>query len=230
MRKQASRTERTTTSSLRLLPEIGLVDAADPWLSVRRAGRVSDQLELFAAPDVPGLLAASVTIGLDVMGALVDAEVTGAAAGLKGGHDPNRAACRHGTEDGKVTPDGRRIPCADPGVRTVADDDGEAREVHVESHDTLAAVGGSASLTGSTSPVSARSAHRRWRQGPPRCGRGLHRERHRSTPPDRRSARPRPRCQRGRAPRARRRHRVIEGGERCVRRPRRSWVEAASMP
>jgi len=66
-----------------LLPEIGLVDLADPSLPERLAGRVSEQLEAFAAQMRQGLLAASVAVGLDVMGELVDAEVTDL-AGPKG--------------------------------------------------------------------------------------------------------------------------------------------------
>jgi len=122
-----------------LLPEIGLVDAADPLLAERLAGKVSDQLELFAAQMRHGLLAASVAIGLDVMGELVEAEVTDV-AGPKGKHDGNRGAYRHGTEDGKVTLGGRRIPVRRPRVRTVADDTGVEREVRLESYDTFASV------------------------------------------------------------------------------------------
>src|SRR5438874_12018407 len=139
MKKQASHTDTTTTSSLRLLPEMGLVDLADPSLSERLAGKVSEQLEAFASQMREGLLAASVAIGLDMIGELVDAEVTDV-PGPKGKHDPNRTAYRHGTEDGKVTLGGRRIPVRRPRVRTVADDDGQEREVRLESYDTFASV------------------------------------------------------------------------------------------
>ena len=139
MRNQASHTRSTTAGSLGLLPEIGLVDLHDPSLSERLAGTVSDQLEVFATQMRQGLLAASVAIGLDVMGELVEAEVTDV-AGPKGRHDPNRSATRHGTEDGKVTLGGRRIPVRRPRVRTVAGDAGVEREVHLESYDTFASV------------------------------------------------------------------------------------------
>jgi transposase-like protein len=86
-----------------------------------------------------GLLAASVAIGLDVMSELIDAEVT-EVAGPKGRHDLARAAYRHGSEDGKVTLGGRRIPVRRPRVRTVAGDDGVEREVHLECYDTFASV------------------------------------------------------------------------------------------
>jgi transposase-like protein len=137
--KEASHTRSSPTSSLRLLSGVGLVDLADPLLSERLAGKVSDQLELFASQMRQGLLAASVAIGLGVMGELVDAEVT-EVAGPKGKHDPSRAATRHGTEDGKVTLGGRRIPVRRPRVRTVADDNGVEQEVHLESYDTFASV------------------------------------------------------------------------------------------
>jgi hypothetical protein len=59
MKNQASHTTSARTSSLRLLPEIALVDLADPSLSERLAGKVSDQMEAFAARMREGLLAAS---------------------------------------------------------------------------------------------------------------------------------------------------------------------------
>jgi transposase-like protein len=139
MTKQASHTETSSASSLRLVPEVGLVDVGDPGLPERLAGKVSEQLEMFAAQMRQGLLAASVTIGLDVMGELIAAEVTDI-AGPKGRHNPNRAAYRHGSEAGKVTLGGRRLPVRRPRVRGVADADGVEREVHLESYDTFASV------------------------------------------------------------------------------------------
>lgn len=137
--KEASHTKRSRTSGLRLLPGIGLADLADPALSERLAGKVSGQLELFASQMRQGLLAASVAIGLEVMGELVDAEVT-EVAGPKGRHDPNRTVYRHGSEDGKVTLGGRRIPVFRPRVRAVADENGVEHEVRLESYDTFASV------------------------------------------------------------------------------------------
>ena len=139
MKKEASHTKSSTVSSRRLLPEIGLVDVADPSLSERLAGKVSEQLESFASQMRDGLLAASVAIGLGVMGELIDAEVTDI-AGPKGRHDNERTAYRHGAEEGRVTLGGRRIPVRRPRVRTVADADGVEREVHLESYDTFASV------------------------------------------------------------------------------------------
>lgn len=100
---------------------------------------MSDQLEAFAAQMRQGLLAASVSIGLGVMGELMEAEVT-ELAGPKGEHNAERAAYRHGTGDGKVTLGGRRIPVSRPRVRSVGGEDGETGEVHLESYDTFAAV------------------------------------------------------------------------------------------
>lgn len=73
------------------------------------------------------------------MGELMEAEVT-ELAGPKGKHNPDRAAYRHGSEDGKVALDGRRVAVSRPRVRSVAGDDSEESEVHLESYDTFARV------------------------------------------------------------------------------------------
>ncbi len=70
-----------------------------------------------------GLLALAVGAGLQVMTALMDADVT-ALAGPKGKHVPDRVAVRHGTERGSVTLGGRRVPIERPRVRA-ADGSGE---------------------------------------------------------------------------------------------------------
>jgi len=70
-----------------------------------------------------GLLALAVGAGLQVMSALMDADVT-ALVGPKGRHDPARSAVRHGTGAGSVTLGGRRVPVARPRVRS-ADGSGE---------------------------------------------------------------------------------------------------------
>jgi len=57
------------------------------------------------------------------MSALMEADVT-AVAGLKGKHNPNRVAVRHGTERGSVTLGGRRVPVQRPPMRA-ADGSGE---------------------------------------------------------------------------------------------------------
>jgi hypothetical protein len=104
--KQASRTSTSAAANLRLVSGIGLVDLYRPDLGERLAGTVSDQLEQFAAQVRHGLFAASVSIGLEVMGELLEAEVTDV-AGPKGKHNPGRTGYRHGSEDGKVTLRGR---------------------------------------------------------------------------------------------------------------------------
>src|SRR5215207_312219 len=70
-----------------------------------------------------GLLALAVGTGLQVMAALMEADVTGM-AGPKGRHDPGRSAVRHGHEHGSVTLGGRRVPVTRPRVRA-ADGSGE---------------------------------------------------------------------------------------------------------
>jgi putative transposase len=137
--RQASHTSTSGAGDLRLVSGIGLVDLSEPELAERLAGKVSEQLEAFAAQMRHGLLAASVSIGLEVMGELMEAEVS-ELAGPKGKHNPDRAVYRHGSEDGKVTLGGRRVPVSRPRVRSVVDQDGEAAEVHLESYDTFAAV------------------------------------------------------------------------------------------
>ena len=70
-----------------------------------------------------GLLALAVGAGLQVMSALMDADVTGL-AGPKGRHDAARTAVRHGTGPGSVTLGGRRVGVERPRVRA-ADGPGE---------------------------------------------------------------------------------------------------------
>lgn len=70
-----------------------------------------------------GLLALAVGAGLQVMQALMEADVT-KLAGAKGRHDSARSAVRHGRERGSVTLGGRRVPVSRPRVRA-ADGSGE---------------------------------------------------------------------------------------------------------
>lgn len=63
-----------------------------------------------------GLLAMAVGAGLQVMQALMDESVS-VLCGPKGRHQPDRAAVRHGSEDGSVTLGGRRVPVRRPRVR-----------------------------------------------------------------------------------------------------------------
>jgi len=63
-----------------------------------------------------GLLALAVGAGLQVMGALMEADVA-AVCGPRGKHDPERTAVRHGTERGSVTLGGRRTSVQRPRMR-----------------------------------------------------------------------------------------------------------------
>jgi hypothetical protein len=66
-----------------------------------------------------GLLAMAVGTGLQVMVAMMTEDVA-AACGPKGKHDANRAATRHGSEDGSVTLGGRRVPISRPRMRAIS--------------------------------------------------------------------------------------------------------------
>ncbi len=63
-----------------------------------------------------GLLALAVGAGLQVMAALMEADVS-ALTGPKGKHDATRTAVRHGRERGSVTLGGRRVAITRPRVR-----------------------------------------------------------------------------------------------------------------
>ena len=65
-----------------------------------------------------GLLALAVGTGLQVMAAIMEADVT-AAGGPKGRHDPERTATRHGHGAGSVSLGGRRVPVQRPRMRAV---------------------------------------------------------------------------------------------------------------
>ncbi len=70
-----------------------------------------------------GLLALAVGTGLQVMAALMEADIT-AVCGPKGRHDPDRAAVRHGHGAGSLSLGGRRVPVERPRMRA-ADGSGE---------------------------------------------------------------------------------------------------------
>ena len=96
----------------------------------RKQTRARDALEL-AVPDRvsvvmadvaqdmrEGLLALAVGAGLQVMSALMEADVT-ALTGPRGRHDAGWVAVRHGTGSGSVTLGGRRVGVQRPRVRAV---------------------------------------------------------------------------------------------------------------
>ena len=114
-----------------------LVSSAEQGLPEQLAGRVDGHLERFAEHMREGLLAASTAIGLEVMGELMEAEVT-ELAGEKHRHDPDRSAYRHGTEAGSVTLGGRRVPVQRPRMRTVGGEEGAAHEVELDSYRAFA--------------------------------------------------------------------------------------------
>src|SRR3954454_14164706 len=70
-----------------------------------------------------GLLALSVGVGLSVVHEPMEVEVD-EVVGPKGKHDRDRAAKRHGHENGSMTLGGRRVPVNRPRIRT-ADDEHE---------------------------------------------------------------------------------------------------------
>src|SRR4051794_12099820 len=76
-----------------------------------------------------GLLALSVGVGLGVVHELMELEVT-EVVGVKGKHNPDRIAKRHGHEAGSMTLGGRRVPVRRPRMRTAADE----RELPVETY------------------------------------------------------------------------------------------------
>jgi hypothetical protein len=75
--------------------------------------RVQDALGELAGAAKEGLVALSVGVGLGVLHELMEAEVD-EVVGPKGVHDPDRAAVRHGHENGEVTLGGRRVPVTRP--------------------------------------------------------------------------------------------------------------------
>src|SRR5438067_1528806 len=92
-------------------------------------GSVQDALGELIADARQGLLALSVGVGLRVLHELLELEVE-ELVGPKSKHNPDRAAVRHGHEDGEVTLGGRRVPARRPRVRTA---DG-AHEVELSSY------------------------------------------------------------------------------------------------
>src|SRR4051794_10374464 len=74
-----------------------------------------------------GLLALSVGVGLGVLHELMEAELD-EVVGPKGKHNVDRAAVRHGHENGEVTLGGRRVPVSRPRARSAGGD----REIELE--------------------------------------------------------------------------------------------------
>jgi putative transposase len=83
--------------------------------------RVQEALGELAGAAKEGLLALSVGVGIGVLHEIMEAEVC-EVVGPKGKHNPERAAVRHGHEDGSVTLGGRRVPVSRPRMRSVDDE------------------------------------------------------------------------------------------------------------
>src|SRR6478736_3970649 len=79
--------------------------------------RVQEALGELVGSAKEGLLALSVGVGLGVLAELMEEEVD-EVVGLRGKHDPDRAAVRHGRESGEVTLGGRRVGVERPRARS----------------------------------------------------------------------------------------------------------------
>jgi transposase-like protein len=103
--------------------------------------RVQEALGQLVGAAKEGLLALSVGVGLGVLTELMEEEVE-EVVGPKGRHNPDRAAKRHGHEDGEVTLGGQRVAVRRPRART-ADDESEVpleTYAHFADRDPLARV------------------------------------------------------------------------------------------
>jgi putative transposase len=96
---------------------------------------VSVAMSEIAADVREGLLALAVGAGLQVMAAMMAADVE-VLCGPRGRHDPERTAVRHGSEAGSVTLGGRRVPVRRPRVRAV-DGTGTSRELPIASYEAF---------------------------------------------------------------------------------------------
>jgi putative transposase len=87
--------------------------------------RVQEALGQLVGAAREGLLALSVGVGLGVLAELMEEEVV-EVVGVKGKHDAERVAVRHGHDSGEVTLGGRRVQVERPRVRS-ADGSAEVR-------------------------------------------------------------------------------------------------------
>src|SRR5215204_254152 len=95
--------------------------------------RIQEALGELVGAAREGLLALSVGVGLSVVHELMELEVD-EVVGPKGKHNPDRAAVRHGHEDGSMTLGGRRVPVRRPRMRTAGDE----HELPVKSYEYFA--------------------------------------------------------------------------------------------
>jgi putative transposase len=95
--------------------------------------RIQEALGELVGAAREGLLALSVGVGLGVVHELMELEVD-EVVGPKGKHNPDRAAVRHGHDDGSMTLGGRRVQVRRPRMRTSDDE----RELPVEAYEYFA--------------------------------------------------------------------------------------------
>jgi putative transposase len=116
---RSAKNSESKGTTMKKSSQIQSVDASAPAIPERvcvAMGEIAENMR-------EGLLALAVGAGLQVMQALMEADVT-ELAGPKGRHDEARTAVRHGRERGSVTLGGRRVPVTRPRVRA-ADGSGE---------------------------------------------------------------------------------------------------------
>jgi putative transposase len=117
---------------MRKVPATGVVTDLEASESPLPA-RIQEALGELVGAAREGLLALSVGVGLGVVHELMELEVD-EVVGPKAKHNPDRAAVRHGHENGSMTLGGRRVGVRRPRMRT-ADDE---RELPVESYEYFA--------------------------------------------------------------------------------------------
>ena len=103
---------------MKTVPTVRLADTTDAVVLPDLPEEIQLAMADIAGAAREGLLAMSVAAGMAVMAAMFEAEIAGV-AGLKGKHDPNRAAVRHGHGRGSVTLGGRRVAVDRPRARTL---------------------------------------------------------------------------------------------------------------
>ena len=119
-----------------------------------------------------GLLALAVGAGMHVLAAMMEDDVT-PACGLRGKHDPQRAATRHRRELGSVALGGRRVPIERPRMRAV-DGSGELAVASYEVFSSTEVLGrmalepSRAPPTGTPRSPASRCCARASRRWPPR--------------------------------------------------------------
>jgi len=116
--------KKTARTSTRTEPQVPVVPDV-----------VSVAMDEIAADVGEGLLAIAVGAGLQVMAAMMAADVDGL-CGPRGRHDPDRGATRHGTEAGSVTLGGRRLHVRRPRVRAVGGT-GTGKELPIASYEAF---------------------------------------------------------------------------------------------